>query len=113
MELYKYRAKVTNVVDGDTVDVMVDLGFKIWVKKRVRLYGINTPEVRGDEKVEGFKSKERVKTLIDGKDIYLVSMTDKDKYGRCIAKILLFEDERDLTTILISEGLGVQYYGNT
>jgi len=44
--VYKYNAKLIRVIDGDTIDALIDLGFNVWVKKRIRLYGINTPESR-------------------------------------------------------------------
>ena len=66
--MFQYKVKVTRVVDGDTVDVDIDLGFKMWLRdERVRLMGIDTPESRTSnkwEKILGKKSKERLKTLV-------------------------------------------------
>ena len=65
--MYQYIAKLIRVIDGDTVDALVDLGFDVWVKKRIRLYGINTPETRTrdlEEKKAGIAAKERLETLI-------------------------------------------------
>ena len=63
---YVYNAKLLRVIDGDTVDALIDLGFDTWVKKRIRLYGIDTPEVRTrdkEEKKKGVAAKERLKEI--------------------------------------------------
>ena len=65
--MYEYKAKVLRVIDGDTMICEVDLGFSIKVTERIRLRGINTPEVRGTEKKRGLEVKEIVKSIIEGK----------------------------------------------
>jgi micrococcal nuclease len=63
--MYEYDAKVLRVIDGDTVDALIDIGFSVWVKKRIRLYGINTPESRTrdlEEKKLGLAAKEQLKS---------------------------------------------------
>ena len=67
-ELYFYNAEVTKIVDGDTIDVIIDLGFNIWIKERLRLYGLNTPETRTkdlEEKEKGLKAKKYVENQIN------------------------------------------------
>jgi len=85
--MYEYKAKITNVVDGDTYDFEIDLGFGIIYKNRLRLYGVNTPEKRGPEKFEGIAVTEQVKKLIEGKDVTLHTRKFKGKYGRYIADV--------------------------
>lgn len=86
--MYEYKAKITNVVDGDTFDFEIDLGFGITYKNRLRLYGLDTPEVRGSEREEGLRVKDYVKQLIDGKEVILITRKWKGKYGRYIAEVL-------------------------
>ena len=87
--LYKYLAKVTFVYDGDTITVDMDLGLKTWVhNEKLRLARINTPELRGDEREQGLRSRDFLRELINGKDIFVETEKDKKgKYGRYIAEI--------------------------
>ena len=98
--MYEYRAHVVRVVDGDTADVLIDLGFDISLKKRVRFTRINAYETRlgkdttQEEKEIGLEAKEYVKNLIEGKEIILQSHKEKGgKYGRYIAEIIYMKDE--------------------
>ncbi len=77
--MFEYRAIVENVVDGDTVDLTVDLGFRIQIRDRFRLSGINTPEVRGSEREAGLRSKEWLTNQLLGKEVTI--KTEKDKRG--------------------------------
>ena len=121
--MYEYRAKLIKVVDGDTVDVDIDLGFGVWLKdERVRIMGIDTPESRTSDKVEkvfGLASKERLKELL-GKDCILKTFAAKDgedmkgKFGRILGDFIVEEwegEERLVTEILIEEGHAVKYHG--
>lgn len=86
---YKFEnVKVVKVIDGDTVDVLIDFGFKLTQVVRLRLFGINTPEIRGKERPEGLKVKQYLKDKIEGKDI-VVETFKKGKYGRYVANIYL------------------------
>ena len=107
--MYEYRAYVKKVYDGDTITVDIDLGFNIILhKQKVRLLGINTPEVRGPEKLEGIRSRDALREKIDGKWIRLKTQKDKKgKYGRWIGEIWL-EDEC-VNDWLLSEGLAEEY----
>jgi len=85
---FVYDAEVIKVVDGDTLDLKIDFGFKIYHEDRFRLKGINAPEIRGKERPKGLKVKEYVKNLIEGKMI-VVETFKKGKYGRYICEIYL------------------------
>jgi len=102
--LYYYRGKVVHIVDGDTFDIVVDLGFNIFHKVRVRLADIDTPEIFGKEKEEGLKVKDFVEKAILNKEVYVHTEKDKKgKYGRYIAHILFTDDKGqvfDLTSVL-------------
>ncbi len=89
--MYEYKCKLTKVVDGDTVDAMIDLGFNVWIKRRIRLAGINCPEVRTrnkTEKAKGMAAKYKLEEILgeSSGDFYLISH-GVGKYGRCIGEI--------------------------
>ena len=109
--MYEYKAVVNRVVDGDTIDVTIDLGFSVWKKMRVRMEGINTPESRTRDLAEkklGLAAKERLKELCIGK--IQVKSLGKGKYGRILG-IPYTEDGKDICQILIDEGHAVPYDG--
>ena len=109
--MYKYNAKVTRVVDGDTVDALVDLGFDTWKKVRIRMMGLNAPESRTrdlEEKKKGLAAKDRLKELLSSYTFILQSH-GVGKYGRCLGE--LFVDEVNVNKKLIEEGHAVEYYG--
>jgi len=119
--MYEYRARVNKIVDGDTVDVDIDLGFGIWIHdERVRIMGIDTPESRTSDEVEkifGLASKERLKEIL-GETCILKTQVDskgedmKGKFGRILGDFIA-EDGRMVTEILISEGHAVPYHGQS
>lgn len=93
--MYDYRCKVLKVIDGDTIDVLVDLGFKVFKKVRVRLHGINCPECRTrdlEEKKAGIAARERLKEIVkECDDELLIKSLDIGKYGRAIC--ILYRDK--------------------
>ena len=94
--MYEYKALITRVVDGDTYDFEIDLGFGITYNDRLRLWGVNTPEVRGLERPEGLAVKEQVVKLIEGKEVKLISHKRKGKYGRFVAEVWIWNDFDDI-----------------
>ena len=106
---YAYAGTVTNIVDGDTLDVLIDLGLRITTLQRVRLYGINTPE----HTQPGFKeATDRAVSLVLNQPVIARTIKPTEKYGRWLASIQL-TDGRYLAAILIEEGFGVPYFGGT
>ena len=115
---FVYNATLDRIVDGDTLDCILDLGFDVKLhKQRVRLAGIDTPESRintkryphrASEKVLGLKAKERLKELCGG--TFKIKSLGKGKYGRILG-IPYAEDGRDICAVLISEQLAVEYWG--
>ena len=117
---YIYRIKsVTKVVDGDTIDADIDLGFDISLTKRIRLAGIDTPESRTTnlkEKALGLESKEWMKkTLANAKDILIkTELPDStEKYGRIIGHLFINGQETSLNNQMIDEGYALAYDGGT
>ena len=115
--MYEYKCEVTRVVDGDTVDCVLDLGFSILHKCRVRLYGIDTPESRTrdlDEKARGKLASKFLKEAIDnGNKIILKSQLkdSKGKYGRVLGSIVV--DGLDINKAMVANNLAVKYYGQS
>ena len=96
--LYKYRAVCRHVVDGDTLDLDIDMGLFIQRHERIRLYGINAPEIKGASKIEGLKATDFVKSMVCGTPVapaplWVETFLDKsEKYGRLLAKVW-YEDK--------------------
>jgi micrococcal nuclease len=107
--VYEYKATVTKVYDGDTITVDFDLGFGILIRKqKIRLLGINTPEVRGPEKPQGIISRNALRQRILGKVVTIKTSKDKKgKYGRWLGEV--FMDEENINQWLISEGYAKEY----
>ena len=110
--LFHYRARIVDVYDGDTVTAEVDLGFRIQITEKFRLLGINTPEVRGEEREQGLVSRDALRDKILGKDLFIETKRDKKgKYGRYLATLHLPEGDVlvNVNDWIVSEGLGVYH----
>ena len=108
-KLYHYRATVLTVYDGDTCTVDIDLGLNVWIRKeKLRLHRINAPELRGKDREVGLKSRDFLRSQIEGKEIILQTIKDKrEKYGRYLAEIWL-EDKNgakiNLNDLMVEKG---------
>ena len=121
--MYEYRCKILRIVDGDTVDVDIDLGFGVWIhKERVRLYGIDTPESRTkdlEEKKYGLLAKEQIQAFMPvGSMQTLVTVKDKTgKFGRILGKFLIHDKKTDASMTIndwmIREHHAVEYFGQS
>ena len=118
--MYEYYVrKVENVVDGDTIDVLIDLGFDILFQSRVRLAGIDTPESRTKdikEKALGLESKEYLKKhLKDAKSVVIKTekMDSSEKYGRILGWVYVNGDTVSLNDMMINDGYAWGYMGDT
>ena len=119
--MYNYKISPLRVIDGDTIDAEIDLGFDVKIKKRIRFMGINTPESRTrdlEEKAKGLAAKDRVKQLLDGCDNITLNSHGVGKFGRCLGEIMLdmVDGSEKLTLVslnelLIKEGHAVEYHG--
>jgi micrococcal nuclease len=109
--MYEYEATIIDVYDGDTVTALIDLGFSIYIKKRIRLNGIDTPEIRTlniKEKEYGLEVRDYLRELILNKKVTLDTYKP-DKYGRCLADIYL--GKMNINNHLINKRYAVPYYG--
>ena len=118
--MYEYFVKeVKNVVDGDTIDVVIDLGFDILFASRVRLAGIDTPESRTTDKAEkalGIEAKEYLKKqLKDAKSVVIRTekMDSSEKYGRILGWVYINGDSESLNNKMINDGYAWGYLGET
>lgn len=126
--MYEYRCKVIRIIDGDTVDVDIDLGFGITINnQRIRLNGIDTPETRTSDKVEkkyGILAKDFLqKYLCEGQYATLKTIIDKDgddlkgKFGRILGEFIVYDEKKDsyrtINDMLVEYGYAVRYHGQS
>lgn len=114
--LYCYRATVLRVVDGDTIDVLLDLGFGVSLKERIRFYGVNAPESRtrdADEKVLGLAAMDFVIQWVEryaGEIIIRTTIDKRGKFGRILGEIIN-SDGDCLNDEMLEKGHAVEYFG--
>ena len=112
--MYTYKAHVTKVYDGDTITANVDLGMGVWLKdQKIRLFGLNAPELRGESRNEGIKARDFLRKLVLNKEVTLVTYKDeKGKWGRWLGDIFI-TDETGLdicvNSVLIMRGFAKPY----
>ena len=115
--MFEYNAKVLKVVDGDTIDAWVDLGFDTWKKVRIRMHGINAPESRTrdlEEKKRGLAAKARLIEILNEVDNEFILVSHGvGKFGRCLGdiRIQLNNTQKSVNLQLIKEGHGTEYFG--
>ena len=115
--MWEYQINVLRVLDGDTVDARIDLGFKIHHNIRIRIYGLNTPETRTrdlEEKKAGLESKAALKEWIQNADRVILKSHGVGKFGRCLGELFVRMDDDSqfsVTDRMIAEGLGKPYFG--
>jgi len=119
--MYTYRCKVVKIIDGDTVDVDIDLGFGVWLKKeRIRMYGIDTPESRTrdlDEKKYGLLAKEFITRMLDDEG-GIILKTQKDaegKFGRILGELWRTTNyaDKSINEYMIEKHHAVRYHGQS
>ena len=111
---FTYKAEVTRVVDGDTIDVELDLGFSILMRARVRLLGIDTPESRTRDLVEkkfGLAAKDYLKHWIEEQEYVMIESTEKGKFGRVLGNVWNPECNVCINTKMIEDHHAVEYTG--
>ena len=117
--MYTYEIKLDRVIDGDTIDAYIDLGFNVSVKKRIRFMGINTPESRTrdlEEKARGLAAKDRLKNLLEGANTIQLKSHGVGKYGRVLGELFIEDVEGkqyNINETLINEGHAYKYDGGT
>ena len=117
-QVYKhgYSCKLDRVVDGDTCDAMIDLGFNTWVHARIRFYGVDTWESRTrdlEEKAKGLEAKAYVKDLLENSDDGKFSIIShgRGKYGRVLGELFVKGHEKSVNELLKENGHAYEYHG--
>lgn len=109
--MYQYNATLLNIIDGDTLDMDIDMGFNVRIKQRLRLIGINTPELNSKDQAareEAFKAKQFVQASLTIGGSYVIKTHKGDKYGRLLAELYLTPSET-LNDLLLQSKLAVLY----
>ena len=113
--MYTYKSRLDRVVDGDTVDAFIDLGFDTHVKKRIRLYGMDAWESRTrdkEEKVKGLAAKARLIQILDeNNNEFILVSHGGGKFGRCVGELFITSDSDSINNQLVSEGHAKKYNG--
>ncbi len=111
--MYQYKIKKINkIIDGDTVDLDIDLGFNLTITQRIRLKGINTAETRTlnlEEKTKGLVAKEWLKKELSREGEWVIETTKEDKYGRILGTLYLVGDPVTVNERMINEGIAKPY----
>jgi|DEB0MinimDraft_10_1074344.scaffolds.fasta_scaffold57383_2 micrococcal nuclease len=108
--MYTYNCKIGRVVDGDTVDVMIDLGFDIWTKQRVRLLGIDAAETRtrdAEEKRMGLEAKEWLADRLGAEAVLMTEYDSRGKYGRVLGTF--YKDDVNINQEMVDQGMAEVY----
>lgn len=105
--MYHYKARLVRVIDGDTIEVDVDLGFHIWCRLTLRLAGINAPEKRGETKDAGMASSMHLASLLGSGELEIITHKTKEKYGRFLADV--FVNGVDVNFQMVADGQAVTY----
>ena len=116
MDKHIYSAKLVRVVDGDTADAMIDLGFNVWVKNRIRFMGVDAWESRTrnkEEKVKGLAAKAYVKDILENSDEgkFLLKSHGVGKYGRVLGELFVKGNEKSVNELLKDNGHAYEYHG--
>jgi len=112
----EYSAKLVRVVDGDTADAMIDLGFNVWIKNRIRFHGVDAWESRTrdkEEKVKGLAAKSYVKNLLENSDEgkFKIVSHGVGKYGRCLGELFVKGQDTSVNELLKENGHAYEYHG--
>jgi len=109
--MYKYQALCVKVIDGDTIEAFIDLGFDLWIRKRIRLFGISAPETRTknlEEKQKGIAAKGFLRLLLETNNYeFTLISRGVGKYGRCLGE--LYIKDVNINSLLLLEGHATKY----
>jgi micrococcal nuclease len=115
--MFDYKCKVKRIVDGDTLDAYIDLGFDVWVTKRIRFMGIDTPESRTRDKVEkryGKGAKHRLVEILEANSsVFTLKSHGTGKFGRVLGELFVDAFECSVNDQMITEGHAVAYFGGS
>jgi len=111
--MYQYKIKkITKIVDGDTIDLDIDLGFSLTISHRVRLKGVNSPESRTtdlEEKKKGLAAKEWLTEQLSKEGEWIIETYKEDKYGRILGTLYMIGEPVTINERMLNEGIAVPY----
>ena len=113
--MYTYKAKLARVINGDTLDIEIDLGFDLIIKQRLKLYGIDTPDSRStnvETKQKGLDAKQRLINLLTKEFKVETILNKRGKYGRILGKVYIVDEKGNevcINELLVEEGLATRY----
>ena len=114
--MYEYNAKLSKVIDGDTIDADIDLGFQTFIKQRIKLYGVDTPQSRSKvvtEKEEGIKAKNKLIELLPRDFNVRTVLNRRGKFGRVLGHVYVIDSdgkEININETMIKEGYATKYF---
>jgi len=112
--MFEYKAKVVRVIDGDTIEVLIDLGFYLTIREKVRLAGINAYEIKlgktttAEDKSKGLEAKTFLENMLTDKEVTLQTIKIRGKYGRFIANMFLNDNGININDLLIQKGYAIK-----
>lgn len=111
--MYQYKIKnIKKIVDGDTLDIEIDLGFNLVITQRIRLKDVNAPETKTlnqEEKINGLVAKEWLKNILSQENELIIETTKEDKYGRMLGTLYVLGDSISLNEKMLNEGIAKPY----
>jgi micrococcal nuclease len=101
-------AKIVRIIDGDTFEADIDLGFDLTFRKVIRMYGINAPEMHGEDRIKGIASKAWLEGQLEGQYVYLETIKVSDKYGRYVANVYHLGETDTVNKSMVASGFAVE-----
>jgi len=116
--MYEYKARLIRVIDGDTIDADIDLGFGVWVHQRIKLYGINTPDSKSKDpeiREKGIASRNKLIELLPREFVIQTILNKRGKFGRVLGKVYVQVDEhhkQNINDTMVEEGVATHYFNS-
>ena len=118
--MYEYKARLVRVIDGGTIDADIDMGFQVHIDQRIKLFGVYAPDPKShdtEERERGLASKNRLIEILPKEIIVQTMLNKRGKFGRILADVIVYHSAQDrwcgATEIMIQEGYGVKYHGQS
>jgi len=116
--MYEYKARLIRVIDGDTIDADIDLGFGVWVRQRVKLYGINTPDSKSKDpevRDKGIASRNKLIEILPREFVVQTILNKRGKFGRVLGNLFVQVDEhhkQNINDTMVEEGVAIHYFNS-
>jgi micrococcal nuclease len=116
--MYEYKARLIRVIDGDTIDADIDLGFGVWVRQRIKLYGINTPDSKSKDpevRDKGIASRNKLIEILPREFVVQTILNKRGKFGRVLGNLFVQVDEhhkQNINDTMVEEGVATHYFNS-